>query len=241
MVGCRSRRSWTVGSSQRARSWEVSMARRPCPPRPDVRLSPRQYWRCYFNVQRYLSPEVSVHFISSLQALSISGELRTIDSCPDQKLVHARSWRTSLIIARSWKGKKRNQHEQVLPRTNSAFLSRRCRTCIGPATQIKTLFISAVEKKTRKSVWSQRSSQWAGRLTTVRTMPNRRLGGLDDCVHARKSASERVWNLIYRSREARFSETSLRRSLEEVCLPKVIYLNLPATCAGNGSIKVHHC
>ena len=73
------------------------------------------------------------------------------------------------------------------------------------------------------------------------TPPNRRVGGLDDCVHARKSASERVRNLIYRSREARFSETSLRRSLEEVCLPKVIYLNLPGTCAGNGSIKVNHC
>ena len=41
-VGCRSRRSWTVGSIQRARIWEVSVARRPCPPRPDVRLSPRQ-------------------------------------------------------------------------------------------------------------------------------------------------------------------------------------------------------
>ena len=52
--GCRSRCSWTVGSIQRARSWEVSVARRPCPPRPDVRRSPRQYWRCYFNVQRYL-------------------------------------------------------------------------------------------------------------------------------------------------------------------------------------------
>ena len=81
MVGCRSRRSWTVGSIQRARIWEVSVARRPCPPRPDVRLSPRQYWRCFFNVQRYLSPDVSVHFI--FFRLSISGELRTIDSCPE--------------------------------------------------------------------------------------------------------------------------------------------------------------
>ena len=33
----------TVGSIRRARSWEVSVARRPCPPRPDVRLSLRQY------------------------------------------------------------------------------------------------------------------------------------------------------------------------------------------------------
>ena len=41
-----------------------------------------QYWRCFsFNVQRYLSPEVSVHFI--FFRLSISGELRTIDSCPE--------------------------------------------------------------------------------------------------------------------------------------------------------------
>ena len=83
MVGCRSRRSWTLGSIRRARSWEVSVARRPCPPRPDVRLSPRQlqYWRCYLNVQRrYLSPEVSVHFI--FFRLSISGELRTIHHMP---------------------------------------------------------------------------------------------------------------------------------------------------------------
>ena len=81
MVGRRARRSWTVGRIQRARSLEVLVARRPCPPRPDVRLSPRQYWRCYFNVQRYLSPEVSVHFI--FFRLSISGELRTIDFCPE--------------------------------------------------------------------------------------------------------------------------------------------------------------
>ena len=143
MVGCRSRRSWTVGSIHRARSWEVSVARRPCPPRPDVRLSPRQYWRCYFNVQRYLSPEVSVHFI--FFRLSISGELQTIDSCPEActcMFVTNLAGHSAIV-----KRKKRNQHEQVLPRTNSAFLSRRCRTCIGPATQIKTLFISAVKKK----------------------------------------------------------------------------------------------
>ena len=71
MVGCRSRHSWTVGSIPRARSGEVSVARRPCPLPPDVRLCPRQYWQCYFNVQRYLSPEVSVRFI--FFRLSISG------------------------------------------------------------------------------------------------------------------------------------------------------------------------
>ena len=37
--------------------------------------------RCYFNVQRYLSPAVSVHII--FFRLSISGELRTIDSSPE--------------------------------------------------------------------------------------------------------------------------------------------------------------
>ena len=104
----------------------------------DVRFSPRQYWRCYFHVQRYLSPEVSVHFI--FLRLSISGELRTIDSGPEACTC---TFVTNLaghsaIVKRK---KKRNQHEQVLPRTNSAFLFRRCRTCIGPATQIKTLFI----------------------------------------------------------------------------------------------------
>ena len=128
------------------------MPRRPCPPRHNVRLSPRQYWHCYFNVQRYLSPEVSVHFI--FFRLSISGELRTIDSFPEACTC---TFVTNLaghsaIVKRK---KKRNQHEQVLQRTNSAFLSRRCRTCIGPATQIKTLFISAVKKNPKECVISK--------------------------------------------------------------------------------------
>ena len=95
----------------RERGVGKSVARRPCPPRPDVRLSPRQCWRCYFNVQRYLSPEVSVHFI--FLRLSISGELRTIDFCPEASTC---TFVTNLaghsaIVKRK---KKRNQHEQLV-------------------------------------------------------------------------------------------------------------------------------
>ena len=115
MVGCRSRRSWTVGSIQRPRSWEVTVARRPCPPRPDVRLSPRQYWRCYFNVQRYLSPEVSVHSFSSGSRSAESFEQLTLV----QKLVHERSPVTnsnlaghSAIVKRKKEEINMNKYEQ---------------------------------------------------------------------------------------------------------------------------------
>ena len=103
-----------------------------------------------------------------------------------QKLVHARSWRTSLVVARSWNfnmHRASNSNQDIVHLSSQEKSERVCDLKVKP-----------------------RSSQWAGRLTTVRTTPNRRVGGLDDCVHARKSASERVWNLIYRSREARFSE-----------------------------------
>ena len=73
-------------------------------------------------------PEVSVHFI--IFRISISGELRTIDSCPEACTFVTNLAGHSAIVKRE----KRNQ--QVLPQTKGAFLSRLCRTCIGPATQI---------------------------------------------------------------------------------------------------------
>ena len=191
-------------------------------------------------------PEVSItwgvrtfHFLQALDQRRASNNLLLSRSL----YMNVRRWRTSLVIARSWKGEKKKSTWTSTATDEQRF------SLLGvvehaSGQQLRSRHCSSQQsRKTRKSssAWSQRSSQWAGHLTTVRTTPNRRVGGLDDCVHARKSASECVWNLIYRSREARFCETSLRRSLEEVCLPKVIYLNLPATCAGNGSIKVHHC
>ena len=179
---------------------------------------------------------MSVHFIFFW--LSISGELRTIDSCPEACTC---TFVTNLAGHSAIVKRKKKKSTWTSTATDEQRFSLSALSNMHRASNCNSnqdIVHLSSQEKTRKSVWSQRSWQRAGRLTTVRTTPNRRVGGLDDCVHTRKSARERVWNLIYRSREARFSETSLRRSLEEVCLPKVIYLNLPATCAGNGSIKV---
>ena len=70
-----------------------------------------------------------------------------------EKLVHARSPVTNLaghsaIVKR--KKEEINMNKYCHGRT-ALFSSRCCRTCIGPETQIKTLFISAVKKKPERA------------------------------------------------------------------------------------------
>ena len=70
-----------------------------------------------------------------------------------QKLVHARSPVTNLAGHSAIVKKKQeeiNMNKYCHGRT-ALFSSRRCRTCIGPATQIKTLFISVVKKKPERA------------------------------------------------------------------------------------------